>query len=406
MKGEKMKKFIMLIFIISSLSYATEITLNDSINIATKNNLDIKSVKIDNENLKTNLEITENNKYGDVKYNASISKNEEKTSYSTSVSYSQPIFTGGEITERINIANYNLEKGEITENSTISQIKTNVIAKYIEALNYKKKMDYYQNSLEELNNEYKKLKLKYENQKATKIELLQIESSIVSKESELINISNQYEIAIQNLKNLLNIENDFDVTDFEIDINNLDYENDLNKIVNADEIKTKDIELKIAESNLKIDKASYLPDVNLNLSYGGNGESISDSIKDAEINIGLSISGTLFDFNETKNSINIAKKDIEKINIEKQKELNEIQLSLKTSYLNIERINKLIDSKEKEIELKEKIFELNKIKYENNRLTLEEYLSSENDLLLSQIELVELKTSLYTEYQNYLDIID
>ncbi|MDN5304305.1 MAG: outer membrane protein [Fusobacteriaceae bacterium] len=401
-----MKKFIMLIFIISSLSYATEITLNDSINIATKNNLDIKSVKIDNENLKTNLEITENNKYGDVKYNASISKNEEKTSYSTSVSYSQPIFTGGEITERINIANYNLEKGEITENSTISQIKTNVIAKYIEALNYKKKMDYYQNSLEELNNEYKKLKLKYENQKATKIELLQIESSIVSKESELINISNQYEIAIQNLKNLLNIENDFDVTDFEIDINNLDYENDLNKIVNADEIKTKDIELKIAESNLKIDKASYLPDVNLNLSYGGNGESISDSIKDAEINIGLSISGTLFDFNETKNSINIAKKDIEKINIEKQKELNEIQLSLKTSYLNIERINKLIDSKEKEIELKEKIFELNKIKYENNRLTLEEYLSSENDLLLSQIELVELKTSLYTEYQNYLDIID
>ncbi|TDT67345.1 outer membrane protein TolC [Hypnocyclicus thermotrophus] len=401
-----MKKVIMLIFIISSLSYATELTLNKSLEIAIKNNLSIRSLKVDNKNLEKDLEITENNKYGDIKYNVNASTDISKTSYSTSILYSQPIFTGGKITEKINIAKYNVRKGEITENNIISQISTNVIDKYIEALNYKKKIDYYENSIEELKNEYKKIKLKYENKKATKMDLLQIEANILSKESELIDISNQYEISIQNIKNLLNIENDFDVTDFDVEINNIDYENDLNKIINTNEVKTKEIELKIAESNLKIDKAAYLPEVNLDLSYGGNGNNITDSVKNAEVNIGVSISGTLFDFNETKNNIYIAKKDIEKINIEKEKEIDDLQLTLKTSYLNIKRINKSIISKEKEIELKTEIFKLNKIKYENNQLTLEDYLNSENDLLLSQLKLVELKTTLYTEYQNYLDTIN
>lgn len=412
-----MKKLVTLLLIFNALntfSATVNLTLENAIQKAYENNKGIKNSKTELENSKIDKNMAFKSGLPSISYNAQTSIDGELSKISLALN--QTIFDGGRTIAAIKNSNRYLNLGEYNLESTKNSVELAVVNQYVTILNNQKQLEIYKNSKKELEGSYQRITRKYELGLVNKTEVLNMNYSIINLESLIIQIENALEISKLNFKNTLGINKSdeialMEIENLNIDINSIDFERDL------EQSKTGSLTAKKAKTMTELQKASevnkkslLMPNISLNVLYGnlnyvpGN---LIDATKEKYVDsaTSITISGTLFDWGSNWNAYQQAKNKT-KIAVETESTTQDtLEINLKTTYLELIRLEKQKEAKEKALESSKENYNYQKQRYEEGLISTLDYINAENTYRESEIGLLATKLSSYYTYRNYLNLL-
>jgi len=420
---------ILLILLINSMLFAENLTLEKAKEIAIKNNYELISEELSRKaahseavkstfNLIPSANLTGSYTKFDEAKNVSISPNSSAdNSKSYRVSVSQPIFNGGK-----NWLNYKIktDQARIADANYFSkylEVMTQTEAKYLDVLMNYDLMESAEKTLLASNQHLNIAKMQYEIGNLSKTDYLKMQSETASKEVDLIQKKNLYEISRIELANYLQISNDFSLEKVLID----EYESRINSIqkLNLDEInelldniisigidknpslKVSSINKSIYEKNVHLAYGEFLPSINLSYSKSWDKYDYEDDFNENSGNISLSASLPIFPVADNILGLSQAKIDMKKSKYSYNSTEDNIRLNLRSNILNLVSEAKSIYSAKIALDYAEETFKNTEACFKNNTVTTTDLLDAENLLsssknqhITSYYEFLKTKSSL------------
>jgi len=411
-----MKKLLTVFLLMTNIVLARDLTLDQAIDLSLNNS---KEMKISEKNLdisKLNVNKAFKNALPSVTYTGAYTVGEherqiltqseknyvsKKRGYTQNLKLTQPLFTGGVVTAGIkgakayeNIASYTYLQSKIKNRLDTIKIFSDIInaQRNLEALSYSEGilLKRYQKQEEQL-----KLRL------ITKPDILQTEYSIEDIRAQMINIKNVIGINKSEPLNLVpfNIPNNFSE---KINLNS-----DLKQAIDES------LSAKIAEEQVKIASATrmaavgeLLPQVSAFASYGtGERTSFERSYKDAEWTGGVQVSWKLFSFGSDLDNYRVAKLQEEQEELRENSAKENIEINVRSAYLNLLSLEKQIASQGKALEVAKINFELNQEKYDAGLISTVDYLDFENTYRQARIAYNKALLDYYYAFETYRSLL-
>ena len=242
---------------------------------------------------------------------------------------------------------------------------------------------------------FKRAKYQYEYGQTTKLEVLNAEVDINNDSILVINARQQLSNAKRGLNAVLGIEKDENYQ-VETGVN-------FNRLMNFEALQQKTIanntvlkqnqkNIAISKFNIKINKANYLPSLNLSTSYGFNrteNENLVNPfgarlITSDGLNAGLNLSWNIFDGGATKTRVANAKIALENQQILLDQQKFAIQNSLKNTWENYRNQLFVLKSQEKNIQTTQNNFDRTQEKYRLGQVTSIEFRQAQINLINSK----------------------
>lgn len=264
-----------------------------------------------------------NYQVSDSKYEPSSMGTEN--SFRASVSITQSLYTGGRLTNGLNIAKTNLEMAREDERKIRQQITYNVKEAYYRVWLAEQMLKVSRSSFENLGHHVEQVKIFYKVGTSSKFDLLRAEVQRESLKPQLIKAENGLALAKLNLATFTGLEKDFQfIVSYDPTQLQLPEKYDYSVQSILDEASLNRPELRqikqltlLKEYKTKMAEAAYKPTLALVGSYNKTKSDISD---ESILSLTLNLSGLIFDGFATPARIDSATKDAE------LNEINEISL--------------------------------------------------------------------------------
>jgi outer membrane protein TolC len=244
----------------------------------------------------------------------------------------------------------------------------------------------------------KRAKYQYEYGQATKLEMLNAEVDINNDSISFINLKQQLANAKRGLNVVLGIQT---ATNYEVETE-VDFNKMMNfvalqkkTITNNSLLKQNETNIAISEFNIKLSKATYLPSLNFNASYGLNRTENQNLINpfgarlitSDGLNAGINLTWNLFDGGATKTRVANAKiaLDNQQILLDQQKVT--INNTLKNTWGNYQNQLFILKAQEKNVQTTQNNFERTQERYKLGQVTSIEFRQA-------QINFINSKTAL------------
>ncbi|MGL4867580.1 MAG: TolC family protein [Cetobacterium sp.] len=411
-----MKRLLLLFFALNLLSFSRELTLDESIDLATKNNRQLQQKNIGIEQKELNEKIKFKNALPSVRAEGMYSDYDESknldSSFSNGVYISQPIFKGGEIyyNSKSSKVLKELEENDYTSNKI--NVKLKVIQSYIKNLQLKKTLKIYEASEKEKLQELKKLQEFYKLSVIDKSEVLRIETSLYQTKTNLIKLRNDITIEELILKNLLGINIDENIKLKEMKINNFEVKNinlkkDIELAMKNSTLTAKlDKNILISEYDSKIARSTFLPKVDLEYGYESlEDRSFSRANEECQWKVGVKVKWDIFNFGSGIDSYKESALEIEKQKISKTDYLEILKKDITASYLQLITCKETIKTNEKALLTALETFNIDKEKFNNRIIDSVDFLKTETELREAQINALNSQLDYFVYYQQYLSLL-
>ena len=422
-----MKKLLTVFLLMTNIVLARDLTLEQAIDLSLNNS---KEMKISEKNLdisKLNVNKAFKNALPSVTYTGGYTVGEherqiltqseknyvsKKRGYTQNLKLTQPLFTGGVVTAGIkgakayeNIASYTYLQSKIKNRLDTIKIFSDIInaQRNLEALSYSEGilLKRYQKQEEQL-----KLRL------ITKPDILQTEYSIEDIRAQMINIKNVIDTNMEKLyiRTGINKSEPLNLVPFNIPNNfseKINLNSDLKQAIDES------LSAKIAEEQVKIASATrmaavgeLLPQVSAFASYGtGERTSFERSYKDAEWTGGVQVSWKLFSFGSDLDNYRVAKLQEEQEELRENSAKENIEINVRSAYLNLLSLEKQIASQGKALEVAKINFELNQEKYDAGLISTVDYLDFENTYRQARIAYNKALLDYYYAFETYRSLL-
>ena len=422
-----MKKLLTVFLLMTNIVLARDLTLDQAIDLSLNNS---KEMKISEKNLdisKLNVNKAFKNALPSVTYTSAYTVGEherqiltqseknyvsKKRGYTQNLKLTQPLFTGGVVTAGIkgakayeNIASYTYLQSKIKNRLDTIKIFSDIIngQRNLEALSYSEEvlLKRYQKQEEQL-----KLRL------ITKPDILQTEYSIEDIRAQMINIKNVIDTNMEKLyiRTGINKSEPLNLVPFNIPNNfseKINLNSDLKQAIDES------LSAKIAEEQVKIASATrmaavgeLLPQVSAFASYGtGERTSFERSYKDAEWTGGVQVSWKLFSFGSDLDNYRVAKLQEEQEELRENSAKENIEINVRSAYLNVLSLEKQIASQGKALEVAKINFELNQEKYDAGLISTVDYLDFENTYRQARIAYNKALLDYYYAFETYRSLL-
>ena len=422
-----MKKLLTVFLLMTNIVLARDLTLDQAIDLSLNNS---KEMKISEKNLdisKLNVNKAFKNALPSVTYTGAYTVGEherqiltqseknyvsKKRGYTQNLKLTQPLFTGGVVTAGIkgakayeNIASYTYLQSKIKNRLDTIKIFSDIInaQRNLEALSYSEGilLKRYQKQEEQL-----KLRL------ITKPDILQTEYSIEDIRAQMINIKNVIDTNMEKLyiRTGINKSEPLNLIPFNIPNNfseKINLNSDLKQAIDES------LSAKIAEEQVKIASATrmaavgeLLPQVSAFASYGtGERTSFERSYKDAEWTGGVQVSWKLFSFGSDLDNYRVAKLQEEQEELRENSAKENIEINVRSAYLNLLSLEKQIASQGKALEVAKINFELNQEKYDAGLISTVDYLDFENTYRQARIAYNKALLDYYYAFETYRSLL-
>ena len=422
-----MKKILTIFLLMTNIVLARDLTLEQAIDLSLNNS---KEMKISEKNLdisKLNVSKAFKNALPSVTYSGAYTIGEhkrqiltqtekdrvnKKRGYTQNIRLTQPLFTGGAITAGIkgakayeNIANYSFLQSKIKNRLDTIKIFSDIInaKRNLEALEYSENIlqKRYQKQDEQL-----KLRL------ITKTDILQTEYSIEDINAQIINTKNTIDTNMEKLYIRTGISKSEPLNLIPFDVPNnfsekININTDLRQAINES------LSAKIAEEQVKVASATrmaavgdLLPKVNAYASYGtGERTTFEKSYKDGEWTSGIEVSWKAFSFGSDLDSYRVAKLQEEQEELRETSTKENIEINVRSAYLNVLSLEKQIASQSKALEVAKVNFELNQEKYDAGLISTVDYLDFENTYRQARIAYNKVLLDYYYAFETYRSLL-
>ena len=271
---------------ISSASFAQQKnwTLQESVDYALQNNIQVQQTKLDFETAEQNVVTAKGNFLPTLNGSASHSYNfgsfigqdgsriaRDSRSNSFGLNTGVTLFNGFRNTATYQQAKLGLEQSELQLEILSNDISLNVVNAYLNILFNNESLKLAKEQIGFTQNQYDQIKALVDAGSRPRVALLDAESQLAADEQRIVTAQNSVDLSLLSLSQLLQLPSEgFNIENIEIDLQDavLVYNNSGEilsyALANRPEIKNAELNIDNADLNIKIAKSAYLP----NLRFG------------------------------------------------------------------------------------------------------------------------------------------
>ena len=379
-----------------------ELTLDEAVSLALKNNTIVKQAEIDKKQYDWDLKAKLGNKGPKLAYShqdswSYLNKDNRIDSYSNSLAMDLTLYSGGKLEAQIEQARFNQRKYTLGVVKSHQQVKYDATKAYYDVLDKHNTMTYRQESVERYKTHLKNTTAQYEVGVVAKSDVLATQVLLADAEQALITAQNYYNNSQATLNNVLGLPH---ITEITVRDNltytkyNLQMNDSISRALqNNLNIAQSDLDMKSAQQGFKAAKAGYLPQVTLRI---GNSWKDTDfpGASDSNLQAALTTNWTIFDSHVTKSQVKIAEADMERKQ-EKDRELKDtITLKTREYFLNMEAAEKNIATSQVAVERAEEDYKIYEVRYAAG-------VGTNYDVMKAHEDLTKAKMNYYAALYNY-----
>lgn len=428
------------------------LTLEESIELALKNNPDLQRVELTEDRSKINYRQSITNLLPDLNgdYNIGVSTgrsidpftnayiNQELTFSNAGLRLNAVVFNGFLLLNRIRQNKLNLKASEMEVEAAKENLVLNVTLAYLQVLNNQDLTDLAENRVATTSEQVNRLETLYDEEVGNPADYTDIQGQLANDRAGVLQAQTSLQEALLNLAELLNV-------DYEIDLAGIDLLVDLEKYpYSAEEIyeeslknlatfKAREFQVRAAKKGVSVARSLYFPEISffgqLNTNYSsaaqvfletgtnrvetgsfitindevipvfadqplfeGEGISYRDQFENnISTAIGLSVSIPIFNGLQARNNVALEKIDLEEATIILEDTRLQFRQAIILAYNEMEAAFERIQILQEQVAAYEESFRINEIRFNSGVSTIVEYTISKNNLENAKINLANAR---------------
>lgn len=399
-------------YLFSPISLAAQdndatLSLEECIAIVVANNPELAMARADLENREALLQSSKKDLYPTLSAQYSYAHQPDEVFtlpdlFTYGVKAEQPLYKGKSLVTSVKQAELSRETSQLAIEQFTNNLVFEVYGRYYELLRALKLEEEARQSVLRLQSHSKDAKAFYEAGLIPKNDMLQSEVELAQGEQNLVDAENASAMA----KSRLNVLMERPVGSFlsikesdEYVIQDISWDEVIEKArENRAEIAQSDKAVLIAENDIVLKKAPYLPSVTLSASYDRVGDEIGAApdpgIPNEVKTVKAVATWQLWTWMKDRDEVAAAEKNLQKAKKSVMKTTNEVTLDARNSYLRLEQAAKRIKVSEKAIEHAKENYRINQAQYQAQ-------LTTSTDVLDAQTLLSQAMTNYYDALYGY-----
>jgi len=400
-------------------------TLEECINYALEKNIQVRKSELANQRYLTYAGQAKAQRFPAVNASVSHNFNWSKSNVSgenglngtngsnISVSSGVTVFNGSKITNQILQADLDVQSGIYSLETTKESISLTILDSYLQVLYAEEQVNNSKKQIESTSSQVDLAKERLAMQLISQADYAQIKSQLASEKLNLANAENQLAMAKVSLEQLMElpVSDDFRIA-------HPGFGEDINKNLIPDvgsiyetalslkpQIKNAAVSKEIASLDEKIAKAGFYPVLSASAGIGTNYSSIGSDPYFNQINngispsLGLSLSIPVFQKNQVKTSVAIARIGYNDAELSEINAKNELRKSIEQACLDVTSAQIKYEASLENFRATTESAALSDEKFRQGMINSVDYLVSKTNLIVAESELLQSKFNLIISYK-------
>lgn len=416
---------IFLVLISNITSAQVKLTLDDCINIALKNNLEIKQSVLDverqrlvkskavwNNMPRVDLVASQDYEFGFII--DPVSNNRTKNDFLSndfSLRASLDVLDLAKI-KAVSKASTDYEKSIVDYEIGKNEVLLTIAQYYLDVMFRTEYVGILENQLEESENQLDRLNEALSFGYIAKSELYDAQAGFSIDKKAVLVAENNRKRAVLNLINLINYDRSLDEVEFFDILFQVDTTSLVNKeqylseaYTNNPRMLSAQYDVESAEKSVGINRANGLPSIQINYQLGSffskeigelNAPSFEDQINENKSQfLGGTLRVPLFNAAQNKHNIKLAKIDLEKTKINEDIVKSELRFAVEQTIQDLENAVSAYQSSIEVLNAARESFRTSKLKYEQGKINAFDFATAKKNLLQTEFDLLDSKFKLY-----------
>lgn len=387
------------------LAAPLELSLDDSVALALKNNPALKVAEADKTKSEWQLKGAEAGtgpvvdlSHSDAKYGkASTSTGGYDTSSSNSISLKLPLYTGGRVDGTIDSAKLGMQVADLGVDKAKQQLKLDATTAYFNVLQARNMVKVSQESVDSLAAHLKNVQAQFDVGTVAKSDVLRSEVELANAQQTLIKSQNSSDLAVASLNNVIGMPLDTDIKlkeDLKYEKFGMSLDDSVKfALAKRPDVKQAQAGVGIAKDTVKINKSAQLPQVNLNGSQSWNDKDFP-GFDNSNWSVSLMASMNLFDSGLNNSKIKDAESGVVKAEQQAKQAVDGASLEVRQSYLSMQEAEKRIDTSKVAVDKAEEDFKIAQVRYNAG-------VGTNLDVIDAQLALTQAKTNYIQALYDY-----
>lgn len=320
-------------------------------------------------------------------------------SHSNSITASIPIYTGGQLSGTIDQAKANYKSYALGETKAYIEMKKTATDGYFSLLQAGNMENLYQDSVNQLEEHLKNVQAQYDVGVVAKVDVLRSEVSLANAQQQLIQATNNYDVAEASLNKIIGTSLDTTLK-LKDSLQYTPYENDMQYCLDYASMNRVDLEqsrlaVDAAKGAVKVAKSGFLPKVNASAgeAWGGSGSNWPGDDKE-NWTVGISASMNIFDSGVTLSKVHAAEEKLLQAEETYRDTVNSVELEVRSNYLGLREAEKRISTTQVAVAKAEEDFHIAQVRYMAG-------VGTNLDVIDAQVALTEARTNFVNALYDY-----
>lgn len=362
----------------AALAAPVEMSLDESVGMALKNNYDMSYVKSAREKYFWALKESEKNKgfslkyaHTDERYNFPPSLYSDTYTYTNNFdnlfTFSIPVYSGGKLEGQIEQAKLDLKVADLDIEATKQQLRQTVISDYLLVLQYRTEVQINQDTVKNYEEHLKLVQQKFELGIVAKTDVLSSQVDLAKAQDTLIKAENNYSNAVAALNNDIGLPHDTELR-LKNDLTYQKYPQTLEACLqyaetNRPELSQYQAKLASARYGVKVAQSGHLPTVDFSAEQDWNDSHLAGT-KNSNWLVKLSTSLNVFDAGLTDAKVKQAQYNVSMVADKAAQQRDTILLDVRQYYLSMLEAEKRIETNKMSVNQAEENLMIEKVRYE------------------------------------------
>lgn len=327
----------------SAMAAAQEISLDDSIAAALKNNSAIKMALSDQQKAEWGISEAKAGTLPSVSagvggtHGPDSAASPDGNSYNTSLKLNWTLYSGGRTEGLINQAKINADSSELNVAKTQQQIKLDATTAYYNVLQTRNMVNVNQEMVNNLTEHLKKVQAQYDVGVVAKSDVLRSEVELVNAQQTLTKAQNSYDLAMSTLNNTMGMPLDTENTlkdELAYTQTDITVEDAIaQSVANRPELQQSQLGIESAQQGVKIADSNSKPTVTFSASEGWSGNDFPGDKNNWSMN--MMANWNIFDSGLTNAKVKQAKSSLDKAQEQDTQTRNSVELEVRQAYLSM-----------------------------------------------------------------------
>lgn len=338
------------LFMQSTVIFAAPLSVEQAVQMAMENHLDIKIAEKNGEQAKYALQSTEGSQK--ISVDASNTFYLKQLRYpaqtnSTALTLSLPLYSGGKNEGNIEIAKTDVAIAGLDLLRTKQDVKLKTVSAYYDVLEAQKVQAVDQETVDNYILHLNNVKAQYSVGNIAKADVLRSEVELADAEQALVKAKNSYDVAVNALKNLIRWKS-AEPLEFIDDFQYIPVRKTMEECVKSakehrPDLKKYRLNIEESQTNVEVASADKKPAVSLmaGTSWGSN---VLPSEDEQNLYVGVKTSWNLLDGQVTKAKIKKAQSAVDTAWLQLQSQEDSAELSVKEYYLGVKEAEKRMET--------------------------------------------------------------